>query len=209
MIMQFDTSLFLEILDFLFKSAELLIKAIALLSIAVAVLTYVFNKKKHFFEVVQFCTKRYRDIVRLQQELEVNKNEYFEAKKENEYYQKHLIYFRDHMGLVAEEITYIRQGMLPKQVAKSWLYQMAKRVPFYQNGELANLNKLKEGDNKVLASDREKKLEKAFNNFDELRMIFKMPNEEFNFNAENEEWQKERKRFADVMYRRIKNYKIT
>ena len=182
---------------------KLIVDLLTPAAILIAFFTYKLSRKRHYFDAVQACWKRYLDIVHKQQELDLK-----QAKMNKELFiQKHLILFRDHMGLVSEEISYIRRGMLPKDVALSWLYEMAKRVPYWQNSGWANQSQLELGDNKRLANDQPDRMFNTFKGFDGLRTLFSEnfgDGERFDFPKDSSEWEDERKRFARVMLQRIR-----
>lgn len=182
---------------------KLIVDLLTPAAILIAFFTYKLSRKRHYFDAVQACWKRYLNIVRQQQQLDLERDKMTEAL----FVKKHLILFRDHMGLVCEEISYIRQGMLPRDVAKAWLYEMAKRVPYWQHQQWANRKQLKAGDNKRLAYEFEKQLFKTYQSFDGLRVLFSDDfgdGKYFDFSKDCCDWDEERKRFAEIMYRRVR-----
>lgn len=181
---------------------KLLVELLTPLSVLLVYAGYRSNRKKHYYDAIQACQKRYLDIVQRQQELELA---YFSKPKDQVYIEKHLILFRDHLGLVSEEITYIRAGMLPSYVGKAWLCHMASRVPYHVGKQWTNKVRMLHAENRELTSLDEKRMLSTFASFDQLKLLFSETEGKrgFSFTARPEAWQYERQRFAQVMYHRI------
>ena len=173
-----------ELLDTLFTG-------ITALSILIGLITIRWSRKQSHFNAVLACNDMFRRIVRKQQNLRGRRL----AKRE--------ILFRDHLGLVSEEIFYMKQGVLPSSVAYSWLADMPRRIPVYDapGKTLLNADLLKEGENSILFVEDRKSFERIAADFGHLKRRFCIETD-VQFCAAC--WDEQRFRFAREMYLSIR-----
>ncbi|WP_163710862.1 hypothetical protein [Mangrovibacterium lignilyticum] len=186
-----------------YDKIKLAIDLLTPFSILLAFIAYRTNRKRHYFDAIQACQKRYLNIVQQQQQLDLQQGA---APPGPHYHANHLVLFRDHMGLVCEEITYIRQGMLPRFVALSWLSAMASRVPFFVEGRWVNARLMERGENKVLVEQSSEIMLATFRSFELLSELFSEERyrDDLCFYATDGDQLMLRQRFARMMYRRIR-----
>jgi len=98
---------------------ELIISSVTLIVVTVGLLGLKFQRKEIRFYTVQKCIDDHRKILRQQQHLRIKK----------ECSEDHLISVRDHLGLITEELFYIREGYLPKNLTMSWVRHMIEFIP--------------------------------------------------------------------------------
>ena len=167
---------------------------ITAISILVGILTIKWNRNQSYFSSVQACNEMFRRIVRKQQKLKNNN------------LAKHEILLKDHLGLISEEIFYIRQGILPPSVAYAWLADMPRRVPVYDtSGKFLNLKLLVDGENRFLVIKNQANFEKIVERFGRIKERFTMKTD-IQFCPTN--WETERIKFAHQMYIAIRGTKF-
>lgn len=163
-------------------------------SIVFGIRTFRLTSRQNNFNSVKACNDMFRAIVRKQQKLKQSKG--------NSQIDKHQILFRDHMGLVNEELFYIRQGILPKSIALEWLAEMPKRVPVYdKDGNMLNLELLREGENSYLVINHFSMVEDRMNYFGGVKRAFTI-NKQFSFFSSN--WDVQKMKFSRYLYRKIR-----
>lgn len=169
---------------------DTLFNAIMALSIVFGIVTLLQTRKQNNFNSVKACNDMFRDIVRKQQ---VFKQEDID---------QHQMYFRDHMGLVYEELFYMRQGILPKRIALEWLAEMPKRVPVYTaDGKMLNLDLLYKGENSYLFKNHFNIVEDRMKYFEGVMRSFTI-DAEFDFTPDN--WNDNKTKFSHYIYIRIR-----
>jgi hypothetical protein len=112
----------LEILHSYEEGIGLIIQILVLIAVYLGLITLKFQKKEVHFSTVQKCIDDHRDILRNQQRCKTNPNEVNEQ----------LILVRDHLGLVNEELFYMKNGYLPRKLSKDWLMHMINFIPLYK-----------------------------------------------------------------------------
>jgi hypothetical protein len=101
---------------------ELSIQILILIAVYLGLITLKFQKKEVHFSTVQKCIDDHRDILRNQQRCKTKPNKINEQ----------LILVRDHLGLVNEELFYMKNGYLPKNLSQDWLMHMINFIPLYK-----------------------------------------------------------------------------
>lgn len=153
---------YLAIFDTIFSALTLIFVGIGLVSI-------IFQKKEIQFTTIQKCIEIHRTILRSQQELEIS------GLKGSKLYGKRRILIRDHLGLVTEELFYMKKGYLPKQISKNWLKHMIEFIPLKCKEYVANekaitnskeINPFDYNEYKTLANDK-----KSFTQINEVFQI--------------------------------------
>lgn len=112
---------------------ELIVSIITLIIVTLGLLSIRFQKKEIRFLTIQKCVTDHRDILRNQQKYCI------ENKEKNE----HLILIRDHLGLITEELFYMKEGYLPKDLSLNWLRHMIEFVPITKGTYILNKPKIK------------------------------------------------------------------
>lgn len=118
---------------------DIIIQLLVLIFIIVGLLTLKFQKKEVHFSTVKKCIDDHRNILRKQQTYIPNENE---TVNENEL----CILVKDHLGLINEELFYMKNGYLPKELSLDWLKDMILFVPIYieaKKGEPINEEDIK------------------------------------------------------------------
>ncbi len=174
--------------------------------ILIGIISINLTRRQHFYTTVQACQQSYVNIVRKQQLLDLKKA----TLSSKEFYDRHLILYRDHLGLINEELFYMRNGNLPKRIACAWLGEMLKRIPVYGNGNiLLNEELLIIGENKTLANYNIEMLEKTYRDFHSIANLFNIKSGElFKLPDNNELWRIEKAKFARKIYRKIRREKF-
>ena len=114
---------------------QAVISILTLLVVCGGLFSLRFQKKDIQFTTIQKCIEIHRNILRNQQELEIS------DLNSKILYAKRRILIRDHLGLVTEELFYMKKGYLPKQISKNWLRHMIGFVPLTYKGEVVNESK--------------------------------------------------------------------
>lgn len=109
---------------------QLIISTLTLIVILIGLFSLKYQKKEIQFATIQKCIEIHRNILRNQQELEIP------HLKVKGLYAKRRILIRDHLGLVTEELFYMKKGYLPKQISKNWLKHMIGFVPLTYEGKV-------------------------------------------------------------------------
>ncbi|MCG8410297.1 MAG: hypothetical protein MI739_03325 [Bacteroidales bacterium] len=102
-----------------------IVNVLTLIVVTTGLLSLVFQRKGIHFSTVQKCINDHRDILRNQQKAKI-------AEKDKS---EHLILIRDHLGLITEELFYMKKGYLPKDLAKSWLRHMIEFIPIKSDND--------------------------------------------------------------------------
>jgi hypothetical protein len=118
----------LEILYPYKEGSELIIQILILIAVYLGLITLKFQKKEVHFSTVKKCIDNHRDILRNQQRCKTNPNEVNEQ----------LILVRDHLGLVNEELFYMKSDYLPRKLSKDWLMHMINFIPLYKGDDQKN-----------------------------------------------------------------------
>ncbi len=113
---------------------DLIVSMLTFLAVTIGLLSIRFQKKEIRFSTIQKCVNDHRNILRNQQKYSI-KN-----KGKNE----HLILLRDHLGLITEELFYMREGYLPKNLSLNWLRHMIEFVPIKQGKRVLNKFQIEE-----------------------------------------------------------------
>jgi hypothetical protein len=95
-----------------------------LISIIIGLITLKYQKKEIHFLTIQRCIDIHRKILRKQQSYE-------EKETEKSIIKKLSVLTLDHLGLINEELFYMKKGYLPKKLSKDWLFDMIEFVPIY------------------------------------------------------------------------------
>lgn len=106
---------------------QLLISAATFIAILVGLRSILFQKKEIHFLTIQKCIDNHREILRKQQKKSGLKGD-------------HIIYLRDHLGLITEELFYMRRDYLPKALAKNWIRHMIEFTPIKISGMNSIIN---------------------------------------------------------------------
>lgn len=118
----------LEILHPYIEGIELIIQILILIAVYLGLITLKFQKKEVHFSTVQKCIDNHRDILRKQQRCKTNSTEINEQ----------LILVRDHLGLVNEELFYMKSAYLPPKLSQDWLMHMINFIPIYKGDDQKN-----------------------------------------------------------------------
>lgn len=173
-----------------FQVWQFVVAVLTLIVLFVGLLGISFQKKEIHFYTVQKCIDDHRKILRKQQK----------SKIKNKTKDEHLILIRDHLGLITEELFYMRRGYLPKELSKSWIGHMIEFVPIYFNCHVINEEQIKKsreiscflesGDNHLnkpnkLMALRKKNFEKYIElasdrgSFPQINDVFRLNKEQF------------------------------
>jgi hypothetical protein len=183
---------------------------ITAISVFIGIITLIWTRKQNHFNAVQICNQMFRDLVRRQQNRLSAQTHQLE------------IDFRDHLGIVGEEIFYIKNRMLPASVAFSWLSEIPRRIPVYDHlGKLINSSLLRQGENRELFVNYQGQFDGVIDNFGHIKHRFKLtlkeekeilkkiegrkltpPPGQSLLNSDN--WEQIRPYFARLMYRKIR-----
>ncbi|NOQ28015.1 MAG: hypothetical protein GQ564_21845 [Bacteroidales bacterium] len=109
---------------------QVIISLLTLLVVCGGLFSLKYQKKEIQYTTIQKCIEIHRNILRNQQELEIP------GVKVKGLYAKRRILIRDHLGLVTEELFYMKKGYLPKQISKNWLEHMIGFVPLTYEGKV-------------------------------------------------------------------------
>lgn len=107
------------------KTPEDFVEVLTLILLFSGVIALFFHQKQIHFSTVKKCIDDYRKIVRNQQSF--NKSETDKKK-----IKKLFILVKDHLGLVNEELFYMKKGYLPKNLSMDWLNNMLNFIPIYK-----------------------------------------------------------------------------
>jgi hypothetical protein len=107
---------------------ELIIQILILIAVYLGLIALKFQKKEVHFSTVKKCIDNHRDILRNQQRCKTNPNEVNEQ----------LILVRDHLGLVNEELFYMKSDYLPRKLSQDWLMHMINFIPIYKGLDQKN-----------------------------------------------------------------------
>ena len=108
---------------------DLVYKVIMIFIFGFGLYSILFQKKGLQYSTIKDCIDIHRSILRSQQRLKINKI----TKPE-----KHKILIKDHLGLVTDELFYMKNGYLPENISKDWLRHMVNFVPIQCNGQIIN-----------------------------------------------------------------------
>lgn len=139
---------------------DLIVSIITLIVVTIGLLSIKFQKKEIHFSTVQKCIDDHRNILRNQQRYRI----------ENRGKDEHLILIRDHLGLITEELFYMREGYLPKDLSMSWIKHMIEFVPIKYEEE--TLNKLQIRESREIScflKSTDKQASKATGKIEKLR----------------------------------------
>ncbi len=119
----------MEIINDYSQLFDLIYKIIMIFIFGFGLYSIIFQKKGLQYSTIKDCIDIHRNILRSQQKLKANSN----TKPE-----KHLILIRDHLGLVTDELFYMKNGYLPENISKTWIKNMINFIPIQCKGEIIN-----------------------------------------------------------------------
>lgn len=111
----------------LIDTMEIVLAAATLLILISGIIGLYLHKKQIYFTTIRKCIEDYRKIVRGQQFCEENHTD--------EKIDPNYIYILDHLGLVNEELFYMKMGYLPRNISLDWLKNMMMYIPIYRKGD--------------------------------------------------------------------------
>lgn len=185
---------------------QVIISALTLLVVFGGLFSLKYQKKEIQFTTIQKCIEIHRNILRNQQELEIP------DVKAKGLYAKRRILICDHLGLVTEELFYMKKGYLPKQISKNWLEHMIGFVPLTYEGKVVDesvksIKKSKEI--KFFDYNEYINLAKDKKTFTQIYKVFEINYKLYNL-IESKEMDNPlvRKRLVNYLFRKAKNRRL-
>lgn len=120
------------------------------------------NKKQRHFQTIRECIKDYREIIRKEQHL--NPLDLKESR----------ILAMDHLGLINEELFYIKKGYLPSSIARTWIRNMIQYVPVFYGNKVINCDQIKENSLRILIEENEDDCTQILKGFDNIEQYFRV-----------------------------------
>lgn len=119
----------LDFMDNYGSVIDLVYKVIMISIFVFGLYSILFQKKGLQYSTIKDCINIHRDILRNQQKLKI---------EENINAEEHKIFIKDHLGLVTDELFYMKKKYLGRNISKNWLRHMVDFIPIQCNDDIIN-----------------------------------------------------------------------